>query len=83
MLVAVLGVSCELAPDTRWSHSEIEPSDADRIGLTIVCAGGAPESSEMPRLEVSTSYLKSHDDPLGREVIVMAWARGLSRVCLD
>jgi len=84
MLVALLGVGCELAPDTRWSHSEIEPSDADRIGLTIVCAAGVPESSEMPRPEASTSYhLKSHDDPLERKVIVMTWARGLSRVCLD
>jgi predicted Zn-dependent protease len=63
--------------------------EADRIGMTIVCAAGIARSraltlfDKMARAHTGTSYVKSHDDPLERKVVVMEWARARNLVCLD
>lgn len=71
------------------NEPDLQPQEPDRIGTTVVCSGGAPRpagltpSERMARTEMGTSYVKNHNDPLERKVVVTEWARARTMVCLD
>ena len=98
LLLALLGPS-QAEGQERFSRDDLLMSTrpmppapelgADRVGMTIICAAGVPRARASSPFEESAStalestYLKSHDDPLERKVVVSEWARGRNLVCLD
>ena len=74
---------------------ELEPlmqaqeQEADRIGMTIVCAAGISRSraltlfDKLARAERGASFVNSHAESLERKTSLADWARAQNLECLD
>jgi predicted Zn-dependent protease len=63
--------------------------EADRIGLSIVCAAGISRRraltlfNKMARAERATSYIHTHAEPLERKAALADWSRAQGLPCVD